>query len=84
MNAGNEHDRFGRHKRIDEACFVGDPSMAKEDIDLAVRFWLLLGLRETCRFHVQKSQQNVAKKVSAGMSDSMIVDSNSPLDLKRN
>ena len=23
--------RFGRHKRIDEACFVGDLGMVKED-----------------------------------------------------
>ena len=46
--------RFGRHKRIDEACFVGDPRYGQRRYcDLAVRFWnLLLGLRETCRFHV--------------------------------
>ena len=46
--------RFGRHKRIDEACFVGDPRYGQRRYcDLAVRFWnLLLGLRETCRFHI--------------------------------
>lgn len=46
--------RFGRKKRVDQACFIGDPRFGQRRYcDLAVRYWnLLLGLRETCRFHI--------------------------------
>lgn len=46
--------RFGRKKRVDQACFIGDPRFGQRRFcDLAVRYWnLLLGLRETCRFHI--------------------------------
>ena len=46
--------RFGRKKRVDQAVFIGDPRFGQRRYcDLAVRYWnLLLGLRETCRFHI--------------------------------